>query len=134
MKTVQVKSSQSLRLASLRLWEFLFKRPCRYIFTHSRYTFFQNPIFGIIHWFWAKTPCETHPTGFLRSKRWILGFWIFFPEKSWIFRQKTENIFLLILFVPKRPETHSRHDLLLFLPYKSIKMCKKAIFSKFWPF
>ena len=58
----------------------------------------------------------------------------FFPEKSWIFRQKTENIFLLILFVPKRPETHSRHDLLLFLPYKSIKMCKKAIFSKFWPF
>ena len=38
-----------------------------------------------------------------------------------VFQRKIENFFLLILFVPKCPETLFRHNLQLFLPYKSIK-------------
>ena len=45
-------------------------------------------------------------------------------EKSWIFSEKPKKKILLILFVPKCPETRFRHNLQLFLPYKSIKRGK----------
>ena len=67
------------------------------------------PFLGLFNWYRAKTTWQTHPTGFLSSKKWILAFLKIFFEKSWIFRVKSEILFLLILFVPERPETHPRH-------------------------
>ena len=62
----------------------------------------------------------------------------FFFRKIMVFQAKTKFFFLLILFVPECPETHSRHNLLLFLPYKPIKTgiqaetCHFCRFSDFW--
>ena len=86
--------------------------------------FFRPPFFGLIHWFRAKTTWENHPNGFLSPKKAILAFSKKISEKSWIFGEKPKKKFLLILFVFKCPKTHFRHNLQLFLPYKSIKRGK----------
>ena len=96
--------------------------------------FFHPPFFGLNNWFRAKTTWGTHPTGFLSSKKWILGCFKIFCEKSWFFGTKIKFFFSLILFVPKPPETHFRHNLQWFLPYKSSKTSKQAQKRHFWLF
>ena len=88
--------------------------------------FFHPPFFGLNNWFRAKTTWGTHPTGFLSSKKWILGCFNFFSKKSWFFRAKMKFFFSLKLFVPKPPETNFRHNLHIFLLYKPIKTGKKG--------
>ena len=88
--------------------------------------FSRPPFFGLIQWFRAKTTWKAHPIGFLSSKRGILAFPKNFSRKSWFFSAKTKKTILLILFVSKCPETHSRHSLQLFLLYKPAKTCKNC--------
>ena len=93
--------------------------------------FSRPPFFGLIQWFRAKTTWKAHPIGFLSSKRGILAFPKIFSRKSWFFSAKTKKKILLILFVPECPETRFRHNLQLFLLYKSIKTGKRG---QFWHF
>ena len=86
--------------------------------------FSRPPFFGLIQWFRAKTTWKAHPIGFLSSKRGILAFPKIFSRKSWFFSAKTKKKFLSIIFVSKRPETHSRHSLQIFLLYKPPKTRK----------
>ena len=109
------------------------KRPCRYIFPHFRYTF-SDPHFLVF-----SNDLELKPHGkpvqldFWAQKR---GFRVFKKNfrKIMVFQAKTKKKILFILFVPKRPKTHCRHNLLLFLPYKPIKTSKQAQTCHFWHF
>ena len=52
-------------------------------------------------------------------------------QKGCFSGEKKRKIFLLILFVPKPPETRFRHNWLLILPFKSIRGDKTG---QIWPF
>ena len=109
-----------------KLFSQIYCRPCRYIFTHFRYTFSKT------HFWLFSISLELKPHG----KPIQLGFWAqksgfwairnFFFEKSCIFGEKTKKKILLILFASECPKTHPRHELLLFLSYKPIQLVKMA--------
>ena len=100
--------------------------------------FFRSPFSGLIHWFRTKTTWETHPTGFLGLKRWILACLKFFSEKSWIFRQKRKFFFYLYFLsrnllkvIPDIIYSYFYHT----IPLKRVKTAKWAnltVFSDFW--
>ena len=67
------------------------------------------------------------------KKRWRVDGYHILPYFSnfWAIHFLIKNV---DMFAPKCPETNSRHNLHLFLPYQPIKADKKPKFSIFWSF
>ena len=102
--------------------------------------FFRPPLFGLIYWFRAKTTWGTYPTGFLSSKKWILGLSEIFSEKSWIFSEKRKFLFYLYFLSPNLVKLFPDkiyYDFYHTSPFKQVKRPDLAFFEHFghfwWP-